>query len=157
MVALDEVERGIVACFLAVLGAEVASSFWLLKSIPTDTILVYYPTRWSYVGEHFLAWAVALSSLVVSLVSVTGGLKRSKLSMRGVSVTISVLSLLAELLSSWYLWFVATPPGVDPKLWYTGGFWTYVEARSLPWLVSFSLLLTIELIVARRVNVDRAS
>jgi hypothetical protein len=152
MVEIDDTEKAVIVCFLAALGAELISSFWLLKSIPTDTILVYYPTRWSYVGEHFLAWAAALSSLVVSLISVTATLKRPRLSHRVIPPAIGAISLVAELLSSWYLWFVATPEGVEPKLWYTGGFWTYVEARFLPWLMSFSLLAVVGMLWARKWN-----
>jgi hypothetical protein len=105
----------------------------LLKSIPTDTVLVYYPTGWSYVGEHLLAWAVALFSLITSLVSVGGRLKvRLRPSRGGTLMAIGALSFVAELLGSRYLGFVAMADDVEPKLWYTGGFWTYVEARFLP-------------------------
>src|SRR5690349_18271167 len=113
---------------VAAAGAELWSSYWMLHSIPSDTILDYYPTTWSYVGEHFLTWIIVAFPMFTLFcgthwyVSGEGKLRDF--------MTIACISIVAEILSSAYLWFVATPVGAMPKLWWKGGFGTYLVARS---------------------------
>ena len=112
----------------------------MLHEIPTDTVLRYYPTTWSYVGEHFLAWCVAAFPMV--LVFFAARQRQGTRSNRWRDVlTVGVIALIAEVLSSAYLWWVATPNGEEPKLWYADGFGTYLWARAIPWTTSFMVIL----------------
>jgi len=43
---------------------EIAPSLCLWALSPTDSVRVWYPSVWSYVGEHFLPWCLALSALL---------------------------------------------------------------------------------------------
>jgi hypothetical protein len=52
--------------FGVAVGAEILPSLCLWALSPTDTIRVWYPSVWSYLGEHFLVWS-ALLLLLLSL------------------------------------------------------------------------------------------
>lgn len=50
------------------LAFEVLPSLWLWASAPTDSVRVWYPTIWSYVGEHACLFGVFLFSLAILLI-----------------------------------------------------------------------------------------
>src|ERR1051326_5020902 len=120
----------------------------MLHMIPSDTILDYYPTTWSYIGEHFLAWAVFAVPIFTLFFGThwrVSGVSR----LRDI-ITIAWISMITEVLSSAYLWFIANPVGAAPKLWWRGGFSTYLLARSPSWVIAFLLILVIGLFIDKR-------
>jgi len=44
---------------------EVTASLWLWEYGPTDSVRVWYPTIWSYVGEHYLPWCGIVALILI--------------------------------------------------------------------------------------------
>ena len=133
---------------VASIAAELWSSYWLLQSIPTDSVLTSYPTTWSYVGEHFLAWAA--TALPIFLICFWWTKRyRLRRSPWLELMTVLVISCISELISSAYLWFIATLDGEQPKLWFESRFWAYMRARVFPWLIAYGVVLLIGICIEK--------
>lgn len=128
--------------------AELLSSYWMFISFPTDSNVDYYPTSWSYMGEHFLVWSLVASPLFAILVRNQSRMRSTRINLRALSA-VAVISLAAEVASSAYLWYFATLEGNVPKLWYVNNFGKYLQARAAPWGLSFVIILTIEVFIKK--------
>jgi hypothetical protein len=108
---------------------EAMTSFGLYALAPTDSVRVWYPSVWAYVGEHGLVWVIAFAGVFFVA---TGVFKNP--------VRPDVLTLLtcivAELVSTAYVWFVIPAnSGGDSRAWCTSRFIDYLGTRSTVWCV----------------------
>ncbi len=131
-------------CLLALGFCEIFASWWLWGSLPTDTVAVYYPTGWSYIGEHLLIWLVFLSPVAVLFHAASrrglwavylGGWR---------CILIFGLAALLEFSSSSYRWYLVTEDGTRFP-WWTGGFGSYLVARLVPLLISLTFAMAVAL------------
>jgi hypothetical protein len=131
-------------CLLALGLCEIFASWWLWGSLPTDTVAVYYPTAWSYIGEHLLIWLVFLVPVAVLFHAASKrGLGAVYLGGWRFILIFGVAALL-EFLSSSYRWYLATEDGTRFP-WWTGGFGSYLLARLVPLLISLTFAMAIAL------------
>ena len=91
---------------------------------PTDSIRVWYPSLWAYVGEHGLVWGVFITVLFL--------IYRNKPVTEAFTV---LICLIAELASTLEVWFVIPGEGAVSRAWYTGRFSDYLTARLTTWCV----------------------
>jgi hypothetical protein len=126
-----------ISWFLMLATCELFSSWWLWGSIPTDTVATYYPTAWSYIGEHFLIWLIFLAVLTI-LLKLT---LRREFWMRAFGLWHCTLvigaAIVLEFLSSSYRWYLGLQDG-SRFPWWRGGFGTYLAARLVPLLISLA-------------------
>lgn len=106
--------RGRFPLFLpAALLAEVWSSLAIMGTIPTDSVLTYYPSQWSYVGEHFAPWFLIFLPLAIATIFAALRLN-TLIGWKGFGIDLSIVAatgLLAVFLTSRHLWTQATMPG----------------------------------------------
>ncbi|HZI57372.1 MAG TPA: hypothetical protein VFF39_11380, partial [Verrucomicrobiae bacterium] len=102
--------------------ANLAASSYFAFQAPTDSIRVWYPTIWSYLGEYFLLFLICLSCVFFVMQRFPsqvgdgsrseGGFGLLKLLVYGIGV------LCVDVVVSAYLWFVAPRSGDLPTLSY---------------------------------------
>src|SRR5882762_928529 len=109
-------------------AVELMTSYCLYSGAPTDGVRVWYPSVWAYVGEHGLVWATVLAALFYV------GVWAFKEKMRSDMLT-ALAAIVAELVSTGYVWFVIPIEGDTSRAWYTGRFIDYFKARSITWCV----------------------
>jgi hypothetical protein len=127
-------------------ACEVFTSWWLWGSFPTDTTAAYYPTMWSYVGEHLVMWIVPFLGLV-ALIALPHVRRRwlALTVLQQCGLVIAVAAVL-ELLSSGYRWHLTAQDGVVSP-WWRGGLSAYIVARLRP--LFSALLVTIGIVLLR--------
>lgn len=109
-------------------AVELMTSLLLYARAPTDGVRVWYPSGWAYVGEHGLVWAIAFAGLSYLTVWAFRGKVRSDV--------LTVLSaIVAEPVSTVYVWFVIPVEGDTSRAWYSGKFIDYFRARAIAWCV----------------------
>jgi hypothetical protein len=135
--------------WLLVLSAsELFASWWLWTRIPTDTVRLYYPTAWSYVGEHFLIWlsaCVILTPLVK--VAIKYGVWTSEFTARHCA-SVVLLAAILEVSSSSYRWWLALQDG-SRFPWWEDGLAAYLSARALPVIGTFIVGMTVAILLSR--------
>jgi hypothetical protein len=109
-------------------AVELMTSFWLYSRAPTDGVRVWYPSVWAYMGEHGLVWATVFAVLIYF------GLRAFKERVRSDILT-TLAAIVAEPVSTGYVWFVIPLEGDTSRAWYTGRFIDYFKARSTAWCV----------------------
>ena len=115
-------------CLFALGLCEIFSSWWLWAHIPTDTIATYYPTAWSYIGEHLLIWLMFLVPFATFLQVTTKREWWGPYQGGWHVFSVIALAVLLELLSSCYRWYLAMQDG-SRFPWWTGGLGSYLGAR----------------------------
>jgi hypothetical protein len=127
-------------CLVALGLCEIFTSWWLWGSLPTDTVAVYYPTVWSYIGEHLLIWLMFLAPVAVLFRAISKrGLWEAYMGGWRFILIFGVAAFL-ELLSSSYRWYLAIE-GDTRSPWWTGGFGNYLLARFVPLLISLTFAM----------------
>jgi hypothetical protein len=136
------------------LAANLAGSCYVAFQAPTDSIRVWYPTIWSYLGEHFLVFFLSVSCVffAVQYLSAKGHRSRG----RGSSISYSKLIgfsiplVLLDVGASAYLWFVAPRSGSLPTLSFSQhDFVGYLESRESIFACVLLVILTGQCLVAR--------
>jgi hypothetical protein len=129
-------------------ACEVFTSWWLWGSIPTDTTAAYYPTMWSYVGEHLAIWIVPFLAFVVPMAIPEVRRRWLELTVLQQCSVVVAVGLVLELLSSGYRWHLTAQDGAVPP-WWRGGFSAYVVARLEPLVSSLVVAFVIVLLRSR--------
>ena len=126
------------------IAAEAIPSFWLWVTSPTDSVRVWYPSAFSYVGEHFLVWCLAILCLLSLL---TLARRQPELPFSGVStpyllsvpayVSLTLLLLAADVTASVLVASVSrSGDGVfAARMWYTQSLRDYLFAREPVFLI----------------------
>lgn len=138
--------KGRVLVFLAAaLLAELWSSIFIMGMIPTDSALTYYPSQWSYVGEHFAPWFLIF--LPLAIVSMCAALKLSSfVGWKGFAIdvlTVAATGLVAVFLTSRHLWTEATMPGERLTLWWKNDFREYMWIRVCSWAFGYAAVVAL--------------
>lgn len=129
---------------LILFALEVLVSARMFSAAPTDTVRTWYPTVWSYIGEHgtvtILTWF-----LLLGIARIIG---RSELhhlpnSWPAWGLWLFCAGLSIDVAASAYIWFVAPMSGAKPRLWYTPTLGPYLILRGVSWCVMFALIVLV--------------
>jgi hypothetical protein len=128
------------------LASNLIPSWWLWMSSPTDTVRVWYPTIWSYLGEHFVLW-VGFTAFFFAIARVAFARQSAHMfdpSQRGTRhitffqyLFICLIFLASDLCTSFYL-AVSTwwwEHRFTTRLWHTESLRDYLFAREPIFLV----------------------
>jgi len=123
-------------------AANLAASLFFALRAPTDSIRVWYPTLWSFLGEHFLLFLVCLSCLFFVVQRLPANMRGSLRSRDNLGLSMlfgyGILTVGSDVLASAYLWFVALQSGGLPTLSYPrDNFWNYLWLRELVFVSVF--------------------
>ena len=134
-------------------AANLAATLFFAFRAPTDSIRIWYPSIWSYLGESFLVFLICLSCVFFVLqrlpkkrrpIEIQDSYSFPKL------VAYGMVTLLVDIAISAYLWFVAPRSGDLPTLSYSRhDFSGYLTSRELVFVCVF-LAISISQYLIRR-------
>src|SRR5215475_4379784 len=131
-------------------ASNLVSSWWLWVSSPTDSVRVWYPTIWSYLGEHFFLWiGFCCFSLFIfratydkhganALTTRATGLRQmSRSQYAAVCMGFIAADLCASLFLAFSTWW--WEHNFTVRLWYTASLKDYLFAREPVFLATLAV------------------